>query len=77
LAAEQAERQKYHNFVETSAASTTPLAKPAGCPGDRPRCNKGFAHLKEEMKRLSRMQQVYEGLDRMRPACDMEESNFE
>lgn len=65
--------QEYQNFVETPAASATPLTKQARRPSDQPRCKKRFAHLKEEMKRPSRIQQIYKELDRMSTVGEVEE----
>ena len=55
----------------------TPLAKQARRSGRRSR-KKRYTKLKEEMKRLARMQQIQEELDRLKAATsEVEESDFE
>jgi hypothetical protein len=66
-----------HHCVETAADSAAPLAKQARRPSRRSH-KKRYAQLKEEMRRLSRMQQIQEELDRLKAATsEVEESDFE
>ena len=66
-----------HHCVETAADSATPLAKQASRPGRRSR-KKRYAKLKEEMRRLSRMQQIQEEFDSLKATTsEVEKSDFE
>ncbi|KIW24821.1 uncharacterized protein PV07_10511 [Cladophialophora immunda] len=67
---------QFHNCVEAPDASATPLMKHTRRPGDR-LCRKRCAGLKEEMKRLLRIQRIHEELYKMRAAGEVEESDFE
>jgi len=77
MAEDQVEPEEYHDRVESPSASATPLLKKASRPSDRSSHLKRRASLKEEMKRLLRIQQIHEELSRMRTAGEVEESDFE
>jgi hypothetical protein len=66
-----------HHCVETAADRATRLAKQAKRPGRRSH-KKRYAKLKEEMTRLSRMQQIQKEMDSLQAATsEVEESDFE
>ena len=77
MAEEQLESRNCHTRVEAPGTSVMPLMKQARRPGGRLGRKKRRASLKEEMKRLLRIQRIHEELYRMRTAGETEESYFE
>lgn len=66
MAEGQVEMRNHHHSVEASSAGARPAMKQARSHGDRINREKRYARLEKEFKRLSRIRQIHEQLNRTR-----------